>query len=284
MRYGCPSCSGAVTLHAGERKARHFHHRRSACSVETVLHVSAKRLIVQAVEAWKAGGPAPVFVRACAEPGCGARARADPAPRPVSALAVRGARRAPRRGEARGAVRAPDAQRARARASVPARGLFRVRAGGRRTRSTRRRARRCAACSRSGTGGRARAFAAAQSSRRGRGDDERGHAGCAFERRAGSPRTPPRARVRAASDRRQRREIVSRRGTPSRRARSPRGARGGPPRGPRARAGDRCGSPRVLGAGEVAEHAVREPDALGAKRLEGREVGHRAASAAICWW
>ena len=51
VRYGCPSCSGAVTLHAGERKARHFHHRRSACSVETVLHVSAKRLIVQAVEA-----------------------------------------------------------------------------------------------------------------------------------------------------------------------------------------------------------------------------------------
>ena len=130
MRYGCPSCSGAVTLHAGERKARHFHHRRSACSVETVLHVSAKRLIVQAVEAWKAGGPAPVFVRACAEPGCGARAPADPAPRPVPALAVRGARRAPRRGEARGAVRAPDAQRARARASVPARGLSRVRAGG----------------------------------------------------------------------------------------------------------------------------------------------------------
>lgn len=82
VRYGCPSCSGAVTLHAGERKARHFHHRRSACSVETVLHVSAKRLIVQAVEAWKAGGPAPVFVRACAEPGCEATTN-QPMPRKI---------------------------------------------------------------------------------------------------------------------------------------------------------------------------------------------------------
>ncbi|MBX3190560.1 MAG: hypothetical protein KF819_26400 [Labilithrix sp.] len=84
-RYACPSCAAAVHLHAGEKKKRHYHHGESACSRETVLHVSAKRLIVQAVEAWRAGdGPAPVFVRACARaPRCEERTR-QPIPKKVS--------------------------------------------------------------------------------------------------------------------------------------------------------------------------------------------------------
>lgn len=74
--YSCPACEGAVDLHAGERKRRHYHHRASACSPETVLHLSAKALIVQAVDEWVAGGPAPVFVRRCACPvGCEATCR-----------------------------------------------------------------------------------------------------------------------------------------------------------------------------------------------------------------
>ena len=82
VRYRCPSCAGAVTLHAGARKARHYHHASSGCAVETVLHVSAKRLIVQAVEAWQAGGAAPVFARTCAEPGCEAATK-QPMPRKI---------------------------------------------------------------------------------------------------------------------------------------------------------------------------------------------------------
>lgn len=81
-RYECPSCSGAVVLHAGEKKRRHFHHHASACAEETVLHLAAKQLIVQAIEGWIAGEPSPVFVRRCAEPGCEARTR-QPLPKKV---------------------------------------------------------------------------------------------------------------------------------------------------------------------------------------------------------
>jgi len=69
-RYACPSCAGAVVLHAGAKKRRHFHHHAAGCSEETVLHLAAKELVVQAIEAWTAGAPSPVFVRRCAEPGC----------------------------------------------------------------------------------------------------------------------------------------------------------------------------------------------------------------------
>jgi hypothetical protein len=73
--YRCPSCAGLVDLHAGDKKRRHFHHRAgtSSCTNESVLHLSAKRLIVQAVEDWLAGGPAPIFVRTCAHAGCHAK-------------------------------------------------------------------------------------------------------------------------------------------------------------------------------------------------------------------
>lgn len=75
VHYTCPSCRALVDLHAGEKKRRHFHHRAggSACTNESVLHLSAKRLVVQAARDWLAGAaPAPVFVRRCAHAGCDA--------------------------------------------------------------------------------------------------------------------------------------------------------------------------------------------------------------------
>lgn len=74
-RYSCPACEAPVDLHAGEKKRRHFHHRAgaSACTTESVEHLSAKELVRQAVEDWLAGGAAPVFVRTCAHAGCDAQ-------------------------------------------------------------------------------------------------------------------------------------------------------------------------------------------------------------------
>lgn len=74
-QYMCPACSGRIDLHAGEKKRRHFHHRAGACSSETVVHLSAKRLVVQAVEDWLAGGEPPVFLRTCAHGSCEATTR-----------------------------------------------------------------------------------------------------------------------------------------------------------------------------------------------------------------
>ncbi len=82
-RYECPSCAGAVVLHAGEKKRRHFHHHASACTEETVLHLAAKQLVVQAIEEWKTGtAPSPVFVRRCAEAECEASTQ-QPLPKKV---------------------------------------------------------------------------------------------------------------------------------------------------------------------------------------------------------
>ncbi len=72
-RYVCPSCRADVVLHAGNIKRRHFHHRSSACSAESVLHLSAKRLIVQAIEDWRNGGAPVSFLRRCQEPDCEAQ-------------------------------------------------------------------------------------------------------------------------------------------------------------------------------------------------------------------
>ena len=75
--YRCPRCETAVVLHAGERKRRHFHHTdtKRGCTPETVAHFTAKTLVARAVEVWRAGGDAPVFVRRCAAPGCDATTR-----------------------------------------------------------------------------------------------------------------------------------------------------------------------------------------------------------------
>ena len=66
----CPACNAIVDLHAGEIKRRHFHHRKAACSAETVVHLTAKLLIVRAVQEWRRGGKAVTFRRRCEEPGC----------------------------------------------------------------------------------------------------------------------------------------------------------------------------------------------------------------------
>ena len=85
--YRCPACDGPVDLHAGEKKRRHFHHRPSACSAETVAHLSAKLFIADAVNAWLAGGPPVVFVRRCAREGCDERCR-QTVPAKVGGVAV----------------------------------------------------------------------------------------------------------------------------------------------------------------------------------------------------
>ncbi|HEY1692208.1 MAG TPA: competence protein CoiA family protein [Polyangiaceae bacterium] len=70
-RYRCPQCQGPVDLHAGEQKRRHFHHRgTTGCTSESVLHTTAKQLLVEAVTAWKTGGEPPRLERRCAVEGC----------------------------------------------------------------------------------------------------------------------------------------------------------------------------------------------------------------------
>lgn len=85
--YRCPACAGQVDLHAGAKKRRHFHHRASACSAESVAHLAAKLFIARAVEDWLAGGPAVAFVRRCAHAECDARCR-QPIPAKVGGVAV----------------------------------------------------------------------------------------------------------------------------------------------------------------------------------------------------
>lgn len=48
--YQCPLCRSALVYHAGQTVVRHFAHKAgTACSLETVLHKTAKLLILQAV-------------------------------------------------------------------------------------------------------------------------------------------------------------------------------------------------------------------------------------------
>ena len=89
-RYSCPQCQGPVDLHAGERKRRHFHHRgTTGCTSETVLHTTAKRLLVEAVTAWKTGGEAPKLERRCAAGGCESSTRQALPPKVVEAVEER---------------------------------------------------------------------------------------------------------------------------------------------------------------------------------------------------
>lgn len=85
--YRCPACDGAVDLHAGEKKRRHFHHRASSCTAESVVHLTAKLLVAKAVTDWLAGGPPVVFERGCAQPECEERCRQE-IPAKVGAVAV----------------------------------------------------------------------------------------------------------------------------------------------------------------------------------------------------
>jgi hypothetical protein len=66
--YACPGCGARIVLRAGPVKVRHFAHGPGSCSTETALHAAAKRALVQVVQEWAGGGPAPVVRRTCA--GC----------------------------------------------------------------------------------------------------------------------------------------------------------------------------------------------------------------------
>lgn len=63
----CPSCESPLVLRRGAQRRAHFAHQADAvCSFESVLHKTAKLLIVQVVTQWKAGvGPAPQVLRRC---------------------------------------------------------------------------------------------------------------------------------------------------------------------------------------------------------------------------
>ena len=55
-QHTCPRCGGAVILKRGKIMAAHFAHKaESACTSETIAHITAKLLISQAFSDWKAG-------------------------------------------------------------------------------------------------------------------------------------------------------------------------------------------------------------------------------------
>ena len=65
--YFCPACQDAVILRKGEIKKAHFAHKVSeTCNQETILHKTAKQLIVDAISDWKSDKTdAPVLKRTC---------------------------------------------------------------------------------------------------------------------------------------------------------------------------------------------------------------------------
>ncbi len=67
VRYFCPSCGNPVIFRKGEVRTPHFAHKKSAtCSLETVLHKSAKIFIREAVMRWRhEGHAAPMIYRTC---------------------------------------------------------------------------------------------------------------------------------------------------------------------------------------------------------------------------
>ena len=66
-RYFCPACQDTVILRKGEIKTAHFAHKVSEiCNQETILHKTAKQLIVDVISDWKSGKiDAPVLKRTC---------------------------------------------------------------------------------------------------------------------------------------------------------------------------------------------------------------------------
>ena len=66
-RYFCPACKDIVILRKGEIKKAHFAHKVSeTCNQETILHKTAKQLIVDAISDWKSDKTdAPVLKRTC---------------------------------------------------------------------------------------------------------------------------------------------------------------------------------------------------------------------------
>ena len=66
-RYFCPACQDTVILRKGEIKTAHFAHKASeTCNQETILHKTAKQLIVDVISDWRSGKTnAPVLKRTC---------------------------------------------------------------------------------------------------------------------------------------------------------------------------------------------------------------------------
>ncbi len=65
--YSCPACFSPVIFRLCTAKRSHFAHRaETGCTNESVLHATAKRLIVQAVERWRTGtADAPIIFFSC---------------------------------------------------------------------------------------------------------------------------------------------------------------------------------------------------------------------------
>lgn len=66
-RYFCPACQDTVILRKGKIKTPHFAHKVSeTCNQETIIHKTAKQLIVDVISDWKSGKTdAPVLKRTC---------------------------------------------------------------------------------------------------------------------------------------------------------------------------------------------------------------------------
>ncbi len=86
-RYRCPECETDLIVKAGEVRRRYLAHRvDTACEPESVTHKTAKLLVAQVVNDWKAGrGAVPVVERVCA--GCSATWSA-PLPSRIAGAAV----------------------------------------------------------------------------------------------------------------------------------------------------------------------------------------------------
>jgi hypothetical protein len=66
QEYRCPQCLVVVILRKGKIRRPHFAHAvGTPCSPESVQHKTAKRLVSEAIRAWRAGSPPPEFVRRC---------------------------------------------------------------------------------------------------------------------------------------------------------------------------------------------------------------------------
>jgi len=68
VTYRCPQCLEALTLRAGQIKAKHFAHRGgTVCSYESALHAAAKWQIYWIIDSWLKGyGKAPIISFPCA--------------------------------------------------------------------------------------------------------------------------------------------------------------------------------------------------------------------------
>lgn len=64
QEYFCPACGDPVILKKGDVKVVHFAHKLSdACSQETIIHKTAKLLVLSAVTEWKSGKRVPPLVK-----------------------------------------------------------------------------------------------------------------------------------------------------------------------------------------------------------------------------